>query len=122
MHWYCQLSELSREHCIAICAALVPANLLATLAVMIATLADFSPLTARLTAIPACVLALLLALHVISWLQVGVVMAPTFILLALSCVCLLIQRWCLQRSALGSPLGSLAPSRNLARAEAVISS
>jgi hypothetical protein len=100
MYWYCQLSELSREHCLAICAALVPANLLATLAVMFATLADYSPLTARLTAIPASVLALLLALHVISWLQVGVVMAPTFILLALSSVCMLIQRWCLQRSAI----------------------
>lgn len=99
MHWFCHLSEFSREHCISICAALVPANLLATLCLIIAALADFPPMTSRLLAIPAIGLALLLALHVISWLQVGIVMAPTFILLALSSVCLGIQRWCLQRSA-----------------------
>jgi hypothetical protein len=102
MHWYCHLSEFSREHCISICAVLVPANLLATLSLMIASLADFPPLTSRLLAIPALLLALLLALHVFSWLEVGIIMAPTFILFALSGFCLAIQRWCLRRSLAGA--------------------
>lgn len=41
----------------------------------------------------ACVPALIMVLHVFTWFIVGVVMMPTFILLALAAVCLAINFW-----------------------------
>jgi hypothetical protein len=85
------LFEFSRSHCIAICAVLVPANLLATLQTML--LAGFrrSLFQVQLMAIVACVYALALLLHVFTWFAIGVVMAPTFILTFLGCLCLTIN-------------------------------
>jgi hypothetical protein len=96
------LFEFSRSHCIAICAVLVPANLLATLQTML--LAGFrrSLFQVQLMAIVACVYALALLLHVFTWFAIGVVMAPTFILTFLGCLCLAINfcavLYCLRRS------------------------
>ncbi|MBF2002880.1 MAG: hypothetical protein IGS50_00185 [Synechococcales cyanobacterium C42_A2020_086] len=89
------LFEFSREHCIAICAVLVPTNLLATLQTML-----FAGLFARLRqprirvqfmAAIASVYALLLVLHVMTWYVIGVVMAPTYILTLLGAMCLIIN-------------------------------
>ncbi|PSB19700.1 hypothetical protein C7B65_10430 [Phormidesmis priestleyi ULC007] len=87
------LFEFSRNHCIEICAFLVPANLLATLRTLILT-GQRKP-TARIwfaTSI-AAFFAGLMVLHVTTWFLVGVVMAPTFILLTLGSVCLSINLW-----------------------------
>lgn len=93
------LLEFSRNHCVAICAVLVPANLIAT------TLTLFSvgqhrasQQIHRKTAI-ASLFALAMVLHVMTWLMVGVVMAPTFILLALGSVCLLTNGWAIAHPA-----------------------
>lgn len=97
------LFEFSRSHCIAICAALVPANLLATLQTMLFAGFRRPPFQVKLMALAASVYAFALLLHVFTWFAIGVVMAPTFILTFLGCLCLVINfcavLYCLRRSA-----------------------
>lgn len=82
------LAEFSRQNCLTICAFLVPANLLATLAVMVST-ALRQPLQQRAIARSlATLFAVTMVLHVWTWFAVGVVQAPTFILLSLAVLCL----------------------------------
>jgi len=91
--------EISRTHCISICAFLVPANLLATLQTMI-----FIPWPRFRTQVPvmvtvASLYALAMVFHVFTWFAIGVVMAPTFILLFLASVCLTINFWAIAHRA-----------------------
>lgn len=91
--------EFSRTHCIGICAFLVPANLLATLQTMI-----FTPWRRFHSRLPIVVTvasfyALVMIFHVFTWFAIGVVMAPTFILLFLASVCLTINVWAIAHSA-----------------------
>lgn len=85
------LAELSRIHCLSICAFLVPANLVATSLVL---RLSFLQATTRqmlfFTAI-ASTLALALFLHVGTWLMIGVIMPPTFILAGLGLTCLVVN-------------------------------
>lgn len=85
------LSEFSRTHCIAICAVLVPANLLATSQTML--FVWFGRPIEQIYGITfaASLYALVLLSHVITWLTIGVVMLPTYILSVLGCLCLLIN-------------------------------
>ncbi|AFY72801.1 hypothetical protein Syn7502_00653 [Synechococcus sp. PCC 7502] len=85
------LFEFSRCHCLSICAFLVPANAIATLQTLI-FVGRRSP---RLSPIilASVIYALTMILHVFTWFVVGVVMAPTFILLSLGIVCLAINIW-----------------------------
>lgn len=85
------LLEFSRTHCIAICAFLVPANLLATLQTLL--FVWFSRPVTQIYGIAtvASLYALLMILHVMTWLTIGVVMLPTYILSFLGCLCLLIN-------------------------------
>lgn len=85
------LFEFSRNHCIAICAVLVPANLLATSQTML--FAWFNRPLPQIYGMAgvASFYALLLLLHVLTWLAIGVVMAPTYILTFLSCVCWIVN-------------------------------
>lgn len=93
------LLEFSRSHCVAICAVLVPANLTATTLTLVAVGQHRPPQRVRqLTAI-ASLVALLMLLHVMTWLIVGVIMAPTFILFALGSICLLINGWAIAHPA-----------------------
>jgi hypothetical protein len=55
-------------------------------------------------AIVAHLYALLMVAHVFTWWIVGVVMAPTFILLFLASVCLAINGWALGDRSFGSGL------------------
>lgn len=85
--------EFSRSHCIGICAFLVPANLVATLVTMILT-ALRRPQGQVLTAAAiAAIPALVMVFHVLTWFMIGVVMAPTYILLWLAATCLSINLW-----------------------------
>ena len=93
------LLEFSQSHCIAICAVLVPANLIATTSTLFAVGRRRSPHQIwQLTAI-ASLFALVMVFHVTTWLMIGVVMAPTFILFALGSVCLLINGWAIAQPA-----------------------
>ena len=86
---YSPLAEFSREHCVAICAFLVPLNLLITIQTLI-----LATLNRPLSQIKRSVgislpFALILILHVGTWLMVGVIHPFTFILLTLATICLI---------------------------------
>ncbi|MBD0263994.1 MAG: hypothetical protein ICV78_15070 [Tolypothrix sp. Co-bin9] len=83
------ITELSRANCATICAFLVPANLLATFSAII--LAALRRPTHQVW--QACTIgsffAVVMILHVYTWFMIGVVMAPTYILMWLAITCLL---------------------------------
>lgn len=82
------LAELSRTYCVGICAFLIPANLVATSLTMIfAGLRRPAPQVWQAAGI-ASIFALMMILHVFTWFLIGVVMAPTYILLLLGSTCL----------------------------------
>ena len=85
------LFEFSRNNCIAICAFLVPANLITTLQTMILVFLKRSILISSLSAAIAITFALTLFLHVATWFVIGVVTPVTFILGALGTTCILIN-------------------------------
>lgn len=85
--------EFSRTNCVAICAFLVPANLLLTLQTIIFTGLRRPQAQVRKTALLACIPAIVMVLHVFTWLMIGVVMAPTYILLWLGSTCLVTNLW-----------------------------
>lgn len=85
------LAEFSRANCISICAFLVPANLIATsLTIFLTTLMRPSVQVWQMAGI-AGIFALLMLWHVFTWFMVGIVMAPTYILLGLGTSCFLIN-------------------------------
>ena len=85
------IAEFSRSNCLSICAFLVPANMIATLLTMILTALHRPSQQIWQAAGFAITFALVMVLHVYTWFAVGVVMAPTFILLFLAVTCLLIN-------------------------------
>jgi hypothetical protein len=92
------LFEFSCANCVAICAFLVPANLLFTLQTTVFAGLRRSHTQIRQVAILACIPALVMILHVLVWWIVGVVMAPTYILLWLAITCLSINFWAITHS------------------------
>lgn len=87
------LFEFSRAHCIAICAFLVPANLLATSQTLILVGLHRPQVQIRRSVGVAVICALVMILHVLTWFMIGVVMPPTYVLLGLGSVCLGINLW-----------------------------
>lgn len=87
------LFEFSRTHCAGICAVLVPLNLLLTSQTLL--LAIFNRPKGQINAAAGVAIfsAIAMVLHVATWLAIGVVMAPTFILLALATLCLVENIW-----------------------------
>jgi len=83
------LAELSRNHCIALCAVLVPANLIATSLTILLTALRRPLSQIHQSAGIASIFAVLMLLHIWTWFVIGVVMAPTYILLWLASTCLL---------------------------------
>ncbi|MCJ8282538.1 MAG: hypothetical protein AAFY76_11450 [Cyanobacteria bacterium J06649_11] len=82
------ITEFSRNHCVAICAFLVPANLIATLSTMILAALHRPLAQVRQSAIVATFFAVVMIMHVCTWLMIGVVQTPTYILLWLAITCL----------------------------------
>jgi hypothetical protein len=80
--------EFSRTNCVAICAALVPANLLATSQTLLMLWFRRPMRQMWLMVAIASLYALVMVLHVMTWLMIGVVMVQTFILLGLGAMCL----------------------------------
>ncbi len=85
------ISEFSRTNCIAICAFLVPANLLATLATVASAAFQRPIVQLRMIFGVATLFAVTMAFHVWTWLAIGVVMAPTYILFSIASLCLAIN-------------------------------
>jgi hypothetical protein len=80
--------EFSRNHCVAICAVLVPVNLVATSQSLLLLWFGRPLAQVGLMAGVASLYAGVMVLHVITWLAIGVVMLPTYILLGLGSTCL----------------------------------
>lgn len=94
------INHLSRCHCVAICAFLVPTNLLLSTAVILLTGLARSPQARRNLSLAGAFAALLLIAHVASWWIVGVVAPATFILPTLGIVCTLVNWSCMKYSSI----------------------
>lgn len=82
------LFELSRTHCVGICAFLVPANLLLTALTLTLTGLGRPTHQVLIAAGFGALFSGVMVLHVLTWFLVGVVMLPTYILLGLGGLCL----------------------------------
>lgn len=87
------LLDFSRCNCVGICATLVPINILATALTVVQVSRNPSPRLIHLNIGLASLAAALLALHDLSWLMIGVIMAPTYILFTIALVCLSFNAW-----------------------------
>lgn len=87
------VTEFSHTYCIAICAFLVPANLLATLMTGILTGLNRPKVQVRASVVVASLFATAMIFHVFTWFAIGVVMPPTYILLLMAITCLAINLW-----------------------------
>ena len=85
--------EFSHTYCIGICAFLVPANLLTTLQTAILTGLNRPRIQVWASVAVASLWATAMIFHVFSWFAIGVVMPPTYILLAMGITCLTINIW-----------------------------
>ncbi|MEA5551149.1 hypothetical protein VB713_09205 [Anabaena cylindrica UHCC 0172] len=83
------LAELSRANCAGICAFLIPANILSTFLTITLTALNRPTIQVWQSAGFASIFACVMMLHVYTWLMIGVVMLPTYILLGLAITCLL---------------------------------
>lgn len=83
--------EFSRDHCVAICSFLVPANLMTTIATLVLVIRNQPLLKIRWLMGIASVFALILFLHVSTWFIIGVITPVTFILFGLGATCLIIN-------------------------------
>ncbi|MBE9166089.1 hypothetical protein IQ238_00590 [Pleurocapsales cyanobacterium LEGE 06147] len=83
--------EFSRNNCVAICAFLVPANLLITVQILISLAIERPIGQVRIAVALAITFALTLFLHVFTWFAIGVVTPVTFILFGLGTTCLIIN-------------------------------
>jgi hypothetical protein len=92
------LFEFSRSHCVAICAVLVPANLLATLQTLIMVGLHRPTRQVQIIVWGASFYAVLMIAHVGTWLMIGVVMLPTFVLLGLGLTCLGLNAWAIAQT------------------------
>ncbi|MCU0544753.1 MAG: hypothetical protein MUE44_21720 [Oscillatoriaceae cyanobacterium Prado104] len=93
------VTEFSHAYCISICAFLVPANLLVTLLTIILTGSNRSRWQIRASAAVASLCATAMIFHVFTWFAIGVVMAPTYILLLLGITCLTVNSWAVAHPA-----------------------
>ena len=87
------VTEFSHTYCVAICAFLVPANLLTTLQTVVLTGLNRPRIQVRASVLVANFFAMTMIFHVFTWFVIGVVMPPTFILLLMAVTCLAINIW-----------------------------
>jgi hypothetical protein len=87
--FYNTIAEFSRAHCISICAFLVPANLIATSLTLIFIVLRRPQAQVWQAAGIGSLFALVMIWHVLTWLEIGVIMVPTYILTWLGSTCLL---------------------------------
>ncbi|MEG4961306.1 MULTISPECIES: hypothetical protein [unclassified Microcoleus] len=104
------VTEFSHTYCIAICAFLVPANLLTTLQTAIFTGLKRPRMQVWASVIVASLWATAMILHVFTWFAIGVVMPPTYILLVMAITCLAINIWAIAHPASMMQLIRLAVS------------
>lgn len=96
----------STTYCVAICTVLIPTALLCTFAALYWLKGQRPQSEVRLAATLGSLAAIALALHVFSWMLLGVVMVSTYLLLSLAALCFGLNLWAVAR-----PVGLL---KNLA--------
>jgi|GEM_PF-227587 hypothetical protein len=117
------VAEFSRQHCIGICALLVPANMISTFQTLVLSGLQRPRWQMYWIAALSALYATLMVLHVVTWFVAGVVMVPTFVLLGLALVCLGLNGWAIAAPqsqsrmirSLVSWVGHTAPIRALIR-------
>ena len=85
------LFEFSRQHCVAICSFLVPANLIATITTLTFVFTGQSVTKMRWSKGVASIFAIALFMHVSTWFIIGVITPVTFILFGLGSTCLIVN-------------------------------
>ncbi len=93
------VTEFSHTYCVAICAFLVPANLLTTLQTVILTGLNRPRIQVQASVLVASTFAITMIFHVFTWFIIGIVMPPTFILLLMAVTCLTINIWAIAHPA-----------------------
>ena len=93
------VTEFSHTYCIAICAFLVPANLLTALQTAILTGLNRPRIQVWASVVVASLWATAMIFHVFTWFAIGVVMPPTYILLVMAITCLTINVWAIAHPA-----------------------
>ncbi len=120
------IAEFSRTNCVAICAFLVPANLVFAVLAIALTISARAASQVRWVVGLGCLCALTMVLHVSTWFNIGVVQAETFILLCLGTTCLFVNVWAIAHprsmTQIGAPaiaylnqrsvVGCVEPERN----------
>lgn len=94
------LNHFSRCNCVAICAVLIPVNLLISTAVIALSALDRSPQQRQRIAFLGLFPAFLLISHVATWWVVGVVAPASFLLPAIALLCTTINWLCLWKPAI----------------------
>jgi len=87
------LFTLSRQYCVTICGFLVPINLLLTSVTLLLLVRQFPTMNLRLNASLGIASACGMIFHVATWLVIGVVMTPTYVLFSLGVTCLCINSY-----------------------------
>ncbi len=90
---FTNLLSFSHAHCVAICAFLVPFNLIATLQTVVFIVLQRPARWVWKSVGFASLGALVMVLHVVTWFVVGVVAVQTFVLFSLGGVCLAVNLW-----------------------------
>lgn len=83
--------QFSRHNCVAICAFLIPANLIATIQTLVLVVLQRPISQIRVSAIMAIILASTLFLHIATWFIIGVITPVSFILAALGATCITVN-------------------------------
>jgi hypothetical protein len=89
----------SITYCVAICTVLIPTALLCTFAALYWLRSQRPQAEVLSAAALGSLAAVALALHVFSWILLGVVMAPTYLLLSLAALCFGLNLWAVARPA-----------------------
>jgi len=87
------LFAFSRQYCVTICGMLIPANLLLTSVTLLLLVRQFPTMKLRWNAALAMISACAMVFHVATWLAIGVVMTPTYLLLSLAMTCFSINSY-----------------------------
>ncbi|NJP10722.1 MAG: hypothetical protein HC866_15625 [Leptolyngbyaceae cyanobacterium RU_5_1] len=91
------LLDFSHSHCVAICTFLVPLTLLTTLRTLVLTGLSRPKSQIWRSAGFAIACAIVMILHVLTWLVIGVIMLPTYVLFCLGICSFSLNLWAICR-------------------------
>ncbi|MDJ0704775.1 MAG: hypothetical protein QNJ46_15945 [Leptolyngbyaceae cyanobacterium MO_188.B28] len=84
-------------HCVALCAFLVPANLLVSLQIILFSAFECPRYYLWIMAAASALYASVLVMHDLSWFMIGVIAPPTFVIMFVVALCLGVNAWAIAR-------------------------